>query len=229
MRQTPAQLLDSWETFRGQPMPVRAAALTALAAKQRLAEVMRWSIARRDRTLFEFRARLFGEEIEAVTSCPDCGERLEMQIALADIAPPAKSDARRSSFLTLRIDGARIRCREPNSEDLLAISSSDDLEAARAQLIARCVESEDAEVRERAAALLTAAAHDIQLDLTCPACAHAWKSPFDIAAFVWRELDEWAQRTLHEIHVIAGAYGWSEDDILRLSARRRQVYVELIG
>jgi hypothetical protein len=45
---------------------------------------------------------------------------------------------------------------------------------------------------------------------------------------VWRELDDWAQRTLREIHVIAGAYGWSEDEILQLSARRRQMYVEMI-
>ena len=68
----------------------------------------------------------------------------------------------------------------------------------------------------------------MQLDLTCPACGHAWQAPFDIATFVWRELDDWAQRTLREIHVIAGAYGWSEDEILQLSARRRQIYVEMI-
>jgi hypothetical protein len=45
---------------------------------------------------------------------------------------------------------------------------------------------------------------------------------------VWRELDEWAERTLHEIHVIASNYGWSESEILELSARRRQTYVEMI-
>ena len=38
MRQTPArQLLDGWETFRGQPMPLRAAALAALLTDQPLA------------------------------------------------------------------------------------------------------------------------------------------------------------------------------------------------
>ena len=37
-----------------------------------------------------------------------------------------------------------------------------------------------------------------------------------------------AERTLHEIHVIASAYGWSERDILRLSAKRRQTYVDLV-
>ena len=68
----------------------------------------------------------------------------------------------------------------------------------------------------------------MQLDLTCPACGHAWQTAFDIAAFVWRELDDWAERTLHEIHVIASAYGWTESEILELGARRRQTYVEMI-
>jgi hypothetical protein len=34
---------------------------------------------------------------------------------------------------------------------------------------------------------------------------------------------------LREIDVIARAYGWSEREILGLSARRRQSYLETIG
>ncbi len=228
MRPTPArQLLDGWETFRGQPMPVRAAALAALLTDQPLAEVMRWSVARRDHALFDFRAQIFGDRVEAVTFCPACAEQLEMHLALAQIAP-AQGAAARSAFRTLRIGGTRIRCRLPNSEDLLAVASLTDIAEAREQLIARCVQSDDPDLREQAASLLAHQADDVQLDLTCPACGHAWQTPFDIAAFVWRELDDWAERTLHEIHVIAGAYGWSESEILELGARRRQTYVEMI-
>jgi hypothetical protein len=128
----------------------------------------------------------------------------------------------------LRIGGTRIRCRLPNSEDLLAVVSLADITEAREQLIARCVPSDDPDLREQAAALMAHQAEDVQLDLTCPSCGHAWQTAFDIAAFVWRELDDWAQRTLHEIHVIASAYGWSEAEILELSARRRQTYVEML-
>ncbi len=228
MRQTAArQLLDGWETVRGQQMPVRAAALAALSTDQPLADVMRWSVARRDQALFDFRAQMFGDRVEAVVPCPACAEQLEMQLALAQIAP-SKSGAGPSAFRTVQIGGRRIRCRQPNSEDLLAVASLTDVAAAREQLIARCVDSDDPSLREQAAALLARHANDVQLDLTCPACGHAWQTAFDIAAFVWRELDDWAQRTLHEIHVIAGAYGWSERDILELSARRRQAYVEMI-
>jgi hypothetical protein len=222
------QLLESWEALQGQPMPVRAAGLAALLTGRSLPNVLRWSIARRDRALFDFRAQMFGERVEAVTACPDCAEQLEMQLPLAQIAP-AKTATRKSRFQTMHLDGARVRCRAPNSEDLLAISASRDVAQARTQLIARCIQTDDPELRERAAALLTGApADDVELNLMCPACGHTWQAPFDIATFVWRELDDWAQRTLREIHVIAGAYGWSEDEILQLSARRRQMYVEMI-
>jgi hypothetical protein len=222
------QLLESWEALQGQPMPVRAAGLAALLTGRSLRNVLRWSIARRDRALFDFRAQMFGERVEAVTACPDCTEQLEMQLPLGQITP-SKTAVRKSAFQTVHCDGAPVRCRAPNSEDLLAISASHDVADARAQLIARCIQTDDPELRDRAAALLTGApADDVELNLMCPACGHTWQAPFDIATFVWRELDDWAQRTLREIHVIAGAYGWSEDEILELSARRRQMYVEMI-
>ena len=49
---------------------------------------MRWSVARRDQALFDFRAQMFGDRVEAVTACPACAEQLEMHLALAQIAPP---------------------------------------------------------------------------------------------------------------------------------------------
>jgi hypothetical protein len=221
------QLLDSWEALQAQPMPVRAAGLAALLTGRSLIDVLRWSIARRDRALFDFRAQTFGDRVEAVTACPRCADALEMQLALAQIAP-SRSVGRKSAFQMLYVDGSRVRCRAPNSEDLLAIAGLHEVSDARAQLIARCIQTNDPELRERAAVLLTGESVDVALNLTCPACGHTWQAPFDIATFVWHELEDWAQRTLREIHVIAGAYGWSEEEILQLSARRRQMYVEMI-
>ncbi|MFC8681528.1 hypothetical protein ACFT30_08395 [Microbacterium ureisolvens] len=70
---------------------------------------------------------------------------------------------------------------------------------------------------------------DIELELTCPACAEEWRTPFDITAFLWRELESWAMRTLWETHLLARAYGWSEADILALGSWRRQHYIDLIA
>ena len=69
---------------------------------------------------------------------------------------------------------------------------------------------------------------DLRLDLTCPACEHAWQAPFDILAFFWQEIDDWAWRTLREVHLLARSYGWSEQAILSMSAWRRRIYLEMV-
>jgi len=70
---------------------------------------------------------------------------------------------------------------------------------------------------------------DVQVALACPACRHHWSVAFDILAYLWSEIDDWAQRLLREIHALASGYGWSERDILALSARRRRTYLEMLG
>ena len=70
---------------------------------------------------------------------------------------------------------------------------------------------------------------DIRLKVTCPACQHTWLASFDTVHFFWDEIDAWARRTLQEVHVLASAYGWSETDILKLSAWRRRAYIELVA
>lgn len=68
---------------------------------------------------------------------------------------------------------------------------------------------------------------DLQLALCCPQCEHAWQPPFDIARFLWQELHAWALNLLREVDALAQAYHWTEADILGLSPRRRQAYLEL--
>jgi hypothetical protein len=70
---------------------------------------------------------------------------------------------------------------------------------------------------------------EVQLALTCPVCAYRWQATFDILSFFWQEINDWAQRILREVHTLATAYGWREADILALSPRRRQFYLEMVG
>jgi hypothetical protein len=70
---------------------------------------------------------------------------------------------------------------------------------------------------------------EVELTLDCPECGFSWQSPFDIVNFLWSELDLWAKQMLGEIHILASNYGWSEADILALSAQRREHYRGLIG
>jgi len=69
----------------------------------------------------------------------------------------------------------------------------------------------------------------VRLDLACPSCGHLGQAIFDISAIFWAEISAQARRLLREIHLLASAYGWREADILAMSARRRQAYLEMIG
>ena len=155
-----------------------------------LAEVMRWSVARRDRALFDFRAQVFGDRVEAVTFCPACGSSSKCTSRWRR-SRRRKAPPRVRRFGPLRIGGTRIRCRLPNSEDLLAVASLTDIAEAR--------DAADRPLRAKPTTPICASrprhswrhqADDVQLDLTCPSCGHAWQTAFDIAAFVWRELDD---------------------------------------
>ena len=68
----------------------------------------------------------------------------------------------------------------------------------------------------------------IELGGACPQCGLTWSAFLDVALFVWREVQHWAQRTLQDVHLLARAYGWREDEILRLSPVRRQAYLQMI-
>ena len=79
---------------------------------------------------------------------------------------------------------------------------------------------------------VTLAEHDssaeIELTMNCPACRNHWQLLFDIMTFLWREITVQAKRLLRDIHILARAYGWSERDILAMSATRRHLYLEMV-
>ncbi|MEQ8961015.1 MAG: phage baseplate protein, partial [Coleofasciculus sp. C2-GNP5-27] len=136
-----------------------------------------------------------------------------------------------------------VRFRLPNSSDLLAIAAYSDPTVAQQVLLKSCLLSvgEQGEVRSvnqlPASAIEAVVAKmaeadpqaDVQLALSCPACAHQWQSAFDIVSFFWSEIDAWAKRTLWEVHTLAYAYSWREADILAMSFRRRKLYLEMVG
>ena len=69
----------------------------------------------------------------------------------------------------------------------------------------------------------------LELALSCPSCQLDWQSVFDIASYLWSEIETWALRILSEVHILASAYGWRETEILALSPLRRQLYLERVA
>ena len=237
---TPAAVLALWERGVGRRPGRRALVLLAGAASEAaMGDWARAPAGRRDRALLDLRERLFGRRFTGLTSCPRCDEPIELTFDAAEV----RRDTAGIEAATVRVDGIDVAFRLPNAGDLEAIDGEPDVPSARARLVARCVgpvtrDGEAIAVEAWSPGLVEAVAArmaeidpqaDVALDLDCPACAHAWREPFDIVTFFWVELAASARRILDDVHVIASAYGWSETEILALSPARRSAYLEMLG
>jgi hypothetical protein len=242
-----AELLQIWEYGLTQSPVQRALALLAAACHDTpLDTLAQLSIGQRDARLLTLREWAFGSHIDGTVVCPSCGERLEMSFDISEIRAEPRSAGETSLALEvfeLSLGGYALRFRLPNSGDLSAIAGTADPAAAQRRLFERCIISAQHDGADIPAAALpdevmaatTASMAEadpqagVQLALTCPACAQLWQATFDILAFFWQEMNDWAQRILREVHTLASAYGWREADILALSPRRRQLYLDLVG
>ena len=127
-----------------------------------------------------------------------------------------------------------MRMRPVNTGDLAALVSATSEAEARELLLKRTVVQpeplESAPVRadwiERFERMNASA--EIRLTLPCAACGAKPTLDLDVAAFVWREVTLAARRLLTEIHLLARAYGWSEQAITAMSPSRRAAYLEML-
>jgi hypothetical protein len=240
------ELLDVWERGQTQTPLLRALTLLAAAEAETPPECLaRLSIGQRDALLLTLREQTFGPHFISLATCPTCGERLELTFKAEDIRmeAPMGASSDLTQELSLRVGDYAMRFRLPNSLDLDVCHQGTDLDTARHLLLQHCllqVWRDGAEVSPTqlpVEVLDAVAGHmaqadpqaDVRLALACPQCDHHWQAAFDIGTFFWHEIEAWAQRTLHEVHILASRYGWGERDILAMSARRRQWYLNVVS
>jgi hypothetical protein len=229
---TERDVLAIWDTVAASPPPVRALHTLGRALPAERDVVEEWPVGRRDGRLLDLHTATFGERIAAVVGCPACGEELEISFRAGDVRA-AEGDP--DAVLELRSGKRRVRFRLPTGGDLAAVAGCRSPAEARRALARRCVLHGSVDLADRAvvrmAALIAEAdpQSDVRFDLRCPDCGYAWQAPFDVADFLWRELDARARHLLADVHVLALAYGWSEGEILRLTPSRRLLYLELVG
>ncbi|WP_410670167.1 hypothetical protein [Amycolatopsis sp. cmx-4-68] len=235
---TEAGLLAVWEAGLAGDA-VRRALVLAAAGGADAASAADLSVGRREAFVLALRERSFGTTFPCAVTCPSCGEELELELTTDDVRAAGPGDGRQ-----VRLDGFEIGFRLITSRDLLAVRDGRaDVPATRRNLLGRVVTTATREGRkvtvdelpERVLDALAAELSaqdpqaDVLLDLDCANCGHEWASPFDVTTHLWAELDAYARRLLHDVHVLAGAYGWSEDDVLAVSPARRQCYLELVA
>jgi len=199
-------------------------------------------VGKRDALLLDIRSKIFGDRMNCFATCPECGDKIQFTLSARSLivkSPDEPYDIPHE----LSSDGLSLIFRLPDSTDQLAVLSSDNIETARLLIIKRCllkvindgtpIVTED--VQENAINLLCSGileldpGSELLLDVTCASCGNNWQALFDIVTFFWSEISAEARRLLLEVHNLASAYGWSEAEILSMSALRRHYYLEMIG
>jgi hypothetical protein len=222
--------------------PVDRALMVLSLAQPELSgpELAGLSVGQRNARLLTVRERTLGARLDGFAKCPRCCESLEFDLEVGDILHPEVADQE----FVLEYDGYTLHCRLPNSGDLVAVVTAESIERARRVLIERCIQRAEkageaqpviatADLPDSLLPALSEAVrrHDPQSDmhfaLACAACGHEWSVQFDIAAFLWTELGDRSRRLRLDVHTLARAYGWHEDEILKMSAAGRQFYLDL--
>src|SRR5262249_53967428 len=222
-------LLLAWECGRHRHPLDRALLLYSIAAPESDPDALAdRHLGQRNAALLRLRESMFAHTSGLCVDCPQCGERLEFGLSASTLRTQSVPDTAH-----VEVDGLRFRL--PTTRDLAQIAGEGDAENAAHRLALSLVEANQVADNDTVAALIPRMAAaleqadpriDCELDLNCPACGQAWTASFDIAGFLWEEIDARARRLLDEVHVLARTYGWPEREILSLSETRRGAYLE---
>jgi len=188
--------------------------------------------------LLRLHLRMLGGELWCVANCPDCGSRVEFSVDSGAFLDLAVSEHGRDD-LVLTHPGFTIRCRPPAPTDLMALADEPDPAAA---LWRRCAVATDTDGHKVDLSLLPASVLDeieealasadplaeLIVKITCPECRISFDADVDLGSFLWSEVDALAKRILHEVDILARAYGWTEPDVFALSDSRRAAYLRLV-
>lgn len=235
------ELFQVWEDGTNFTLTERSLQLLSIACGvPDLNQVADWSIGERDARLLQLREWMFGSTLLNKASCPKCGELLEWTTELEDIRLQVPQQQTLPQTFELDVEGTHISFRLPNSHDVFRAYNDPGYAANPQRLIEECVIKVEGKlaVGELSPLALDALEQqmekldpqaDIRMGLTCPACAHEWSASFDIAGYLWTEIDNWAKHVMQEVYLLARSFHWSEKDILSMSPRRRQLYIEMIS
>jgi hypothetical protein len=230
------KIIEIWERAAGQhPLDRAIAMVDAAVPELGVAGAAALRIGARDAHLLAIRELTFGSKGVATANCPNCSQQLEFDLDMGDLRVLEENTSETFEFES---GGFRFTFRLPDSRDLAEVANSGAAEHGRERLLERCViqpstKLHDAperiahELVERMAEVDPQA--DIVLRLTCARCNSGFDAPFDIAAFLWAEVENEAKRLLLQVHELALAYGWRESDILAMSPRRRQTYLDMVN
>jgi hypothetical protein len=241
---TANELLTVWERGLNQPLLQKTLDLLARACPGMDAEnAAGLSIGERDARLLLLREWMFGSRFINTAVCPACSESLEWETHIEKFRlQPVQKHEPQQEF-SLEVDHYSIRFRLPVSSDVSTVIAGNEGPPDPAKLLACCIldsrcKGKACNVENLPENVVQAISRrmdeedpqaDITITLNCPNCSHQWKARFDIASYLWVEIDRWAKRMLLDIQKLARTFHWSERDILAMSPVRRQLYLGMVN
>ena len=194
-----------------------------------------------DAALLAIRRLVLGDRVESSARCAaragstgGCGARIDLGFQITDYLvqhrprmPRGVTRADEAGWF--RLDESTVSFRLPSTADLEAIAGERD---AVQMLAWRCIRPDDvsARLRRRIERAMDALAPNLygELEGVCPECGAIVAIAFDPQRYVLAELRQRAAFVFEEVHLIAGGYRWSEQEILQMPRARRARYAELI-
>jgi hypothetical protein len=226
------RILTAWERGQASQEPWRALILLAVAMPEReITKLATLPLAERNAALLRLHSMTFGHKIEGFGVCAECGQQLEFAMDADDLERTLRAPEPETW-----VEGdLEMGMRPADSNDLAASMEAASEEDARALLLARTlgiggmemVRLDRTDWIDRFDRLNASA--EIRCVLPCAHCGQRAALDFDVAGFVWREIQVAARRLMAEIHRLASAYGWSEKAVVRMSAARRAAYLEMLN
>ena len=235
---TASELLEIWENGWQQSALNNALHLLyKVYDAPNIQAITQLNIGERDARLLELRTILFGQRLINKAKCPKCTESVEWEMDTSDIQLQKPQLSAEPKIFNLQTATYSLRFRLPNSQDMLNKNA-----LTPRQILLNCIldvknEEKDCPKEEITEGSLETLAQqmekedpqaNITMALNCPACHHNWTAVFDILTYLWAEIDNWAKHLVQEIYILARAFGWSERDILNMSVRRRQMYIDML-
>jgi hypothetical protein len=244
------EVLQLWERADGLG-PVERALALAEAAGADASLLRKRPFGQTNAHLLVLRECLVGGRLSATAMCPTCRERIDFALDPARLQGMLSADEDSSHLpnqpfgnaLGQAVDhqatGLVVSWHAPTPDDLAAAAAAPDPEGVLKQrcLTARTADGSAVDASglpdELVEAVEIAMADadplaEVLLDMVCPGCATEFRSDLDLASFVWTELDARARRLLHEVDILARAYGWPEPEVLALTEARRAAYLRLV-
>ena len=193
----------------------------------------RMLIGDRDYLLLQLRRLTLGDRVCAVIHCPACGSKMDTDLDAASV--PVESRPQSELRHSVKVGERMVSFRLPIGSDQEAVAGLDS-EAAVVELFRRSILDDGGTALTPAEQSVVIAAMEkiapevfVELQLTCPECAHEFLTPFDIASFFFDEMRIAGGQLFREVHALAFYYHWAETEILGLARERRRLYLSLLS